>query len=362
VWAKLQGLGKGAVALAGGIAVLIGLGIVIGWLIRGDGNSLTVNSDTPPPDYLYIDNDRVLSYLGQIEIGLASQEKRTSAASRAFEFSAGAQGASGTKSQQTSQSVEVEVKPTTADRFYQLLPLLIEGRSKNPDRPWIHDLNGEAREHYNIAKHASGLCRVHEGDFVRIENAHLFLPPYAAILQKVRYAQRVVKPQLPLANQGEQATPRPHTNAAAASTLQPAIKAYQRRLGSNPRLPFLVPTIVPSSNETMRRVVFFIPVRYRWIAEEPSLLSGSLTVVGKVTFRDLRLPGRNICGRQTSAESRPHYFDQQTLLAFGPALQAAPDQLLASVGLERKNLLPTIRDSATFDAPVMVIVPLAIYQ
>ncbi len=36
-----------------------------------------------------------LGTFGQIEIGLATQEKRTSAATRAFEFAAGAQGASG---------------------------------------------------------------------------------------------------------------------------------------------------------------------------------------------------------------------------------------------------------------------------
>jgi hypothetical protein len=151
-------------------------------------------------------------------------------------------------------------------------------------------------------------------------------------------------------------------NSAASFKLQPAIDAYKRSLGANPRLPFIVPTLAAEPKTQPHGVNFFVPVRYRWLAAEPSLLSGSLTVVGKVTYRDLRVPDRTICGRRLDAEATPQYFDQQTLLAFGPALQAAPDQLLATVGIERQTLLPAVRASVTLPAPMMVVVPLAIYQ
>jgi hypothetical protein len=94
-----------------------------------------------------------------------------------LEISAGTSGLSGKRSQQASESVEVEVKPTAADRYYELLPKLIAGRSKNPKRPWLHEVSAQSGPTYNLARQAAGLCRVHEGDFVRIENAHLFLPP-----------------------------------------------------------------------------------------------------------------------------------------------------------------------------------------
>jgi hypothetical protein len=355
--ARLQAVGK----FAAKALPLVAGALLLGWIIRGDDpKAFGVRSDTPPPDYLYIDTTRVLSYLGQIETGLAAQEKRSRSAERGTELEGGAAGIKGTASEKTSESVEVQVEPTAADRFYELLPKLIAGRTKKAERPWLHDVSALANPKYRLAKHAAALCRVHEGDFVRIENAHLFLPPYAAILPKVRFAQRTVRTE---PDPGLRArTPKPRANSAASAKIQPAIAAYEKALGDNARLPFVVPTLAADPKAQPHGVSFFIPARYNWLADEPSLLSGSLTVVGKVTFRDLRVPGRTICDRSASEAARPNYFDQQTLLTFAPALQATTDKLLASVGIWRQKLVSSVRDSVTFNTPMMVVVPLAIYQ
>jgi hypothetical protein len=240
-----------------------------------------------------------------------------------------------------------------------LLPKLIAGRTKD-DRRWLHEVSAQASPDYRLAKHAAALCRVKEGDFVRIENVHLFLPPYAAILPKVRYAQRTVRTELHSALRAK--ARRARANAAASANVQAAIAAYQKALGSNPRLPFVAPTLALDPKRQAHGVLFFIPARYDWVADEPSLLSGSLTVVGKVTFSDLRVPGRTICHRAAEKGDRTNYFDQQTLLTYAPALQSATNDFLASVGMRRKRVVASVRASVTFRTPMMVVVPLAIYQ
>jgi hypothetical protein len=98
-----------------------------------------------------------------------------------------------------------------------------------------------------------------------------------------------------------------------------------------------------------------MPARYRSLAHEASLLGGELSVVGKVVFKDSRLPNEVAAG----GSGRPSYLDRETLTTFAPALQRAGRLLLRRLQLRRSRM---VRRSLTIDAPVAVIIPVAIYQ
>jgi len=96
--------------------------------------------------------------------------------------------------------------------------------------------------------------------------------------------------------------------------------------------------------------------------DEPSLLSGNLTVVGKVVYRDLTRRDGTSCGLPVPGGEAHSYIDRQTISLFAPALQTAPQSILDNLGLVRAQILTRIQQSATFPSPVVVVVPVAIYQ
>jgi hypothetical protein len=104
-------------------------------------------------------------------------------------------------------------------------------------------------------------------------------------------------------------------------------------------------------------VTFFLPARYRSLSREPSLLSGVVTIVGKVVHVDARPASEASVGAFPRA-----YFDRETLTTFGPALERADQSLLDLLKLDRDRLIQHVRDSLTISSPVAVIIPLAIYQ
>src|SRR5438034_5614970 len=67
--------------LAATVAGSIVVGLVIGHYVLTVEKSVVrtrlLPPDTPPAEYLYLDEPRVLAYLGQIEGGLTAAEKRT---------------------------------------------------------------------------------------------------------------------------------------------------------------------------------------------------------------------------------------------------------------------------------------------
>jgi hypothetical protein len=101
-----------------------------------------------------------------------------------------------------------------------------------------------------------------------------------------------------------------------------------------------------------------MPARYRSLAHEASLLGGELSVVGKVVFKDSRLPNEVAAG----GSGRPSYLDREALTTFAPALQRADRLLLRRLQLRRSRMVDQVRRSLTIAAPVAVIIPVAIYQ
>jgi hypothetical protein len=160
----------GVVAGAAAVAVI--------WWWVGDSSTASALRQDPgiaPPDYVYLDNARVVLYLGQMEGGLAASEKLTeqltqnrNATLAASGFQIG--GASG-----QSSAVERVVTPTATARFYRLLDRL--------------DAAGYLQTVDTTAKPkvlAREFAAIPEGTFVRMRNCRLRIPPYVEFGQLLR--------------------------------------------------------------------------------------------------------------------------------------------------------------------------------
>jgi hypothetical protein len=307
--------------------------------------------DTPPAEYLYLDSQRALAYLGQIEGGLTENEKRTVSETESQNATLkGGLLAEINGSVQRQASIESTVTPAATDRFFTLLIKLRSGRERreNRDAPWLHDIDARVRTHKGWTAIRKQLLSVREGDFVRISGAHLYLAPYAAVTPRARYADSYLG--------GEISQPRQPLYAPISRRAQLDITRYLRTLGTDPVLPFVLP-ILATDRTASPPLIFFIPARYSALLDNPRLLSGTLTVVGKVTYIDPRLPSDRSCSAAPCS-----YLDRQTLTTFAPALQKAPASVLSELGINRADILRKVRATVLFHAPIAVVLPVAIYQ
>jgi hypothetical protein len=315
--------------------------------------------DTPPAEYLYLDTKRVLAYLGQVEGGLTAQEKRTT--SQGNTVTAGVRGGlladiGGTAS--SSASVEQVVSPTATDRFFSLLIKLRSGREKvgSGSSPWLKTLNLRIGGHNTQEKVRQTLATVQVGDFLRLNHAHLLLPSYAALAPKVRYAAGGAASAASLSGRKATVTP-------SSLRQQRSIDAYLRRLGPNPTLPFVART-TDEHGGVSGATTFFVPAAYQGLLDNERLLAGDLTVVGKVIYEDMRPLPKEPCPSPGEVGLPPcTYFDRETLATFAPALEKAPKPVLARLNLDSPGRARgAVQRSVTFATPVVVVLPVAIYQ
>jgi hypothetical protein len=382
-------------------------------------------SDVPPLEFVYLDAARVDNYLGQMEGGLSKTEQRsdqvTQAISATLSGSVAAQLAASESSQQGTQET---VTPTTADRFFLFLRLLREqapssnvganGSARDCPRRsgrWLWQLTEPLKP--NIVSELDKCVGV--GRFVRLTNVQLFLPPYAQVLPNAQSATALY---------GSEPWVRYPFTSTTQSSNPALIASYAREVGPDPRLPFIAASygskasIGPpratgptgSSADDGRSsstseapspsthglsgsasaaaggtsvtgpeddVAFFVPVDYQDLTTEPSLLSGAVTIVGKVVYY--------------SDDGGPAYIDYPTISEFAPALVA---QLRRKTGLmnelgvcsqlppplvqaqpggrgkpsgdplqcgTRTALLEAVKKSVTLRSPYAVILPVAIY-
>jgi hypothetical protein len=189
---------------------------------------------------------------------------------------------------------------------------------------------------------------------VRLSDAHLFLPPYAALPPRARYAASYLggdygPPGQPLQPPGPPAT-------------EEDLNAYLKQLGPDPVLPFVVPTLGSEGTPTTP-VTFFVPARYSRLLDNARLLAGNLTVVGKVPYLDSRLPDDEACIVDDDRESSPcSYFDRQAFTTFSTALRKAQPSVLRTLRIRRRGIVGMVRASLTFRTPIVVVLPVAIYQ
>jgi hypothetical protein len=349
-----------------GLLVLAALWIILDVYNEQKEGEL-LKPDSPPGEHLYLDRSRVRSYLGQLVDGLPESEKRTLADSEdlSAEVKAGAAALTGKRTR--SKTTEAQVAPTVADRFYLLLRLLRDGDSHIDDedsRHWLTTVNANTdkpKEAYD-----DFLCKLKEGDFIRIRDARLQLSPYAAVLPKTTYALLNRRTPSGLVSKPDQKLFAPHTRKQTR-----AVNRYLRLLGRDPRMPFVVrmPLTQTPTRGRVPSVTFFIPAHYRSLRSEPSLISGTLTIVGKVVYRNLARPPAEKGGERIGCNDQPvpdtfakSYLDRQTVATFVPALENAPNFVFNNLRFTIASVAKQVTGNMTVTPPLIVVVPIAMYQ
>lgn len=350
-WTVLKACGILVVgALLGGVAIAA---LDTGASDPGLQTAKQASPDTPPAEFAYLDSGRVLAYLGQIEGGLAATQTRTRSAKTTTKApltakDVAAAEASSEKLRGSSETVTL----TEADRFYTLLRILRKNQAADGEKAFttLVDIDAAITGQNTVDKIRDRLKKVEENDFVRILNVHAFIPTYAAILPRARFASYYLG--------GALKEPTTALYAPVSLRAHRAVERYKAALQGDPRIPVVVPTLSSGRSKLRHVVTFFIPARYRSLSREASLLGGELTVVGKVVYKDPRLPD----DAPEEAPTGPSYLDRETLTTFAPALQRAEGLLLTRLKLDRNRILDQVRRSLTIASPVAVVIPVAIYQ
>jgi hypothetical protein len=278
------------------IVAVAALGVGLGYVIWGRGGGsdpfATPPPSEPPGEYLYLDSPRVATYLSQVEDGLTSNEKVSLSRTETLggNVTAGGLGVQGTA--QSQRSLEETVTPTAASLFYRF-----ESRLRTHD--WLRTLSATPTSFHDFSL---GLTSLDEGSFVLIHNCRLVLPAYAA-----------------------------------------AYRAFKTRI---PSLPLTLAVADPSGGKSLE---LLFPVSFSALANEPSLFSTRLTVLGKII-------------RQVDS-LHPHYVDAVTRAAFDFDLEHGKKPVKQAIG---KIPLPTLErkfsTAVTVDAPGAVILPIAIFK
>jgi hypothetical protein len=345
----LRAIGATFLALACGVLATIGLRPVV---VSADRESMDV-----PGEYLYLDSDRVDAYLGQISNGLSGSEKRSATETLKREATGGASDVItlGATAEQTA-TTEATVTPTATDRFYTLL-----GRLR---REFKDDLSTvDPTKPFDEFKET--VSPVEEGDFIQIDNGRLVVPTYALPLPKIQFAARtritrkVKKRPVPQ----RRVTRRALTRLISRHPHQ--INRYLAPLGADPRIPAVV--FAQRLSDPKHPFTFFVPLSYAQITDAPALLSGSITIVGKV-IRKLEEPPAE--GSDASEDNDvedfrdPVYYDVEAASQFTAALKRSTRTIRYTLHLPRGKVRPEglIDPSVTVKPPGMVVLPIAIYK
>ncbi|MGC2373315.1 MAG: hypothetical protein WA484_05525 [Solirubrobacteraceae bacterium] len=343
------------------------------------------SSDTPPIEYAYLDSLRAAAYLGELEGGLSTSIQQTNSVSQSLSATLPVgTAASVGGSQQTQKSSLTTITPQAADRFYTFLQLLrkpLEADYRHLstcEHPWLGEINDQSSR----KKIISELECLRSGKFVRIENAQLFLPPFAQALPRARSTN---------AFYGELPAPRlPFTSPTQSAKITKALHRYIELVGSNPRMPFVAAPYGNAQKIGDKKqgggIPIFLPALYRGLTLEPSLLSGSVTIVGEVVYYANHGPSyidyptvskfgrallqaksaRNalgVCSVKPPPGTRP-YQSKRTAVAKAHTVTTRNPQ---PQGKKKKcasqqETLGGIQKSVTFKPPFMVVLPLAIYE
>jgi hypothetical protein len=341
-------------------AVLVGAAAVgVGWLfVEGRGGStvsaLEQDPGIPPPDYVYLDNARVVSYLGQIEGGLSESEKQTVQQTENRNAGVGGSGVQIGGAAGRSSSVERVVTPTATARFYRLLDRL-------DAHGYLRTIDTAAAPEALVPAFAA----VPEGTFVRLRNCTLRIPTYVQLEQLMRasggrisafdayvqagqrmppVAQDVLSFAELEAGRRKAAVGSPTVAIAAAveRRLTKVVRRYVEAVGPNPRVP--ISTCDGETKLRPRGVDLLFPIQLADLSSEKSLVAGPVTVVGKIV-RAVRQPDEA-------------YVDEASLALFGGPVGTVDGAVPGSGGALSGELAADV----TVLSPGVVILPIAIYK
>ena len=322
------------------------------WWWVGDGETQAApgqGSGIPPPDYVYLDNARVVLYLGQIEGGLAASEKLTEELTRNRNATFAASGFQIGGSSDRSSAVERVVTPTATARFYRLLDRLeADGFLRTVDAA----APGKAL--------ARAFAPIPEGTFVRLQNCSLRIPPYVEYGQAVQPTRARISPEdawntfvaaggdveARMTSQAAEFEAGRITGATGTGTIQADESTKKGLAVAAPELARVVrrnPRVPTSCGETANppRGAFdmLVPIRLGELSPERSLLAGPVTVVGKVV---------------RAVRRDDVYVDQASLGLFAEPVAAA--------GVWGGDGEGGLAADVTVLPPGAVILPIAIYK
>ncbi|NUT55435.1 MAG: hypothetical protein HOQ03_05570 [Thermoleophilia bacterium] len=342
-------LGRRFLTVTGGV-VAGAAAVAAIWWWTGDGATASALGRGPsiaPPDYVYLDNARVVLYLGQIEGGVAASERLTEQLTQNRNATVAASGFQVGGSSGRSSAVERVVTPTATARFSRLLDRLdAEGFLRTVDAA----APGKA-----LAQAFGG---IEEGTFVRLRNCSLRIPPYVEYGQAVQPSARlspddawtaflatgvdtVLTFQTAQVEAGRSTvltgTGTAQADEATKRGLAAAATQLARVVRRNPRVPA---SCGETANAPRGALDMLVPLRLGELSPERSLLAGPVTVVGKVV-RAVR--------RDEDA-----YVDTASLALFAEPVATA--NVFAGEG--EGGLAADV----TVLAPGAVILPIAIYK
>lgn len=310
----------------------------------GDESSLKAErtANRLPAEYLYLDDERVDAYLGQLEGGLAPSEARSSTSAREDRATAGtAEIAQVGRTVRQEETVSREVSLKAADRYYRLESIFRQhfGTATNTGKDVaFHQMTANGKGCDGLAR----LGKLPEGEIVRILGAALEVPTYALALAKVAHAPQYAAP---VQRYSDFRVSRAGL-AKLARHYQRGLARYVQGFGDDPRL--LLRMTIAASGEGQPPCTVLMPVRYSKLADAPSLLSGAVTVVGKVV--------RHLSPR------RSKYFDVEADVTYGNAVRTAGGPIKQTLGLEGKLGKNAVASSATARYPGLVVLPIAMYK
>jgi hypothetical protein len=333
--------------------------IAIAWFVLGgDPPSVALEDDPgiPPPEYVYLDNARVLAYLSQIEGGLSASEKRTRRVIATRNAGASAGGVEAGGSAESESFVEATVTPTATTSFYRLLDRL-------GDKDYLAELDASEPP----AVFARELGAAAEGSFVRITNCRLRLPTYVQMEQVIdetpgpitafeaaliaeRGTEEEYMAQQAARVQAELDAGKTQVGMVGTGTYALSPAEERRLTRAAERFAAAIPPTARVPLSTCAGVVLprprpdlLFPVTLDGLTDERSLMAGPVTVVGKVV-RQVRMP-------------EDTYVDRKALAAYSQPVVAI-DDALGSDG--------PMSDELSGDVAVLppgaVILPVAIYK
>jgi hypothetical protein len=338
---------------------VVGLGAVaLLWLYLSRGNdagALEQDPGIPPPEYAYLDDARVVNYLGQIEGGLSGPETRSRKVTDTRTGGVAAGGVELGGSSSGEQSVTETVTPTTTAQFYRLLDRL-------SDKGYLRELNASSGQ----TAFAKALGAVPEGFFVRIAGCKLRVPTYVQMNEVISdsrgaiSADRAWVTAVSGTDEEQMATKIAEAEASGAKAmtgiaqyqltvqderrLKRAATRFDAAIGANPPVPLA--SCTGKQLETRQKPDLLFPVGLDALTKERSLLAGPVTIVGKVV-RQVRLPS-------------DVYVDRKAVAAYSNAVFAMDDALGDFQG--EASLGSELSEDVTVSPPGAVILPIAIYK
>jgi hypothetical protein len=286
-----------------------------------------------PGEYLYLDDERVDAYLGQLRGGLSPTEQRSISLTenRATEVGLEQVVQIGGNVERK-EVIERTVSSQAADRFF-VLESELEARYSHTDAVGLRFKRIEASR--SGCREIVRLETIKEGQIVRITGVNLRVPTYALALAKVAHADQFLVA-------GQAALPKERL-VRLATERQPALKRLVESLGPDPRLPFRLKMAAWKGGCEV-----FMPARYSKVIDAPSLLTGPMTIVGKVVRR--------------LTKKEKEYFDVDTAVRYERALAQSSPEVRTTLGVNPDQIRDVVNSSATIDYPGLVVLPIAMYK